>query len=284
MWWWRVGAFHTLACENLLFRYTSPSLLFSSSPSLCLPHTDLRLRSYLRFLVTQLEIVPIDVAECRVVPPLWQQMRTSYAWLGLICYSSSSLWISWPSMSSFLPHFRFHEDPARIFCTSKVSVSSSVLVEIPAATLALSLLEMDSMKSQQSAFLIESRKHQSCIVYASVANKDAIQNTTHLRCHSPPPPLSIIRPPRLVDTGMEDCALPPNSNKEALLKSNTVVDSHATSIFEACVDGLKGGEIGEVMGNWVNGVEGEGGRRGGDKVVDRRQGGREGGGGFVLMD
>lgn len=52
---------------------------------------------------------------------------------------------------------------------------------------------------------------------------------------------------------------------------------------EACVDGLKGGEMGEVMVYEVAIGLMELKERG-DKVVDRREGGREGGVGFVLMD
>ncbi|XAR67713.1 hypothetical protein NMG60_11002589 [Bertholletia excelsa] len=43
--------------------------------------------------------------------------------------------------------------------------------------------------------------------------------------------LSKIRPPRLEDAGLEDCALPPESIKEAFLKAATAVGSRAASIF-----------------------------------------------------
>ncbi|XP_004302907.1 PREDICTED: uncharacterized protein LOC101294382 [Fragaria vesca subsp. vesca] len=51
-----------------------------------------------------------------------------------------------------------------------------------------------------------------------------------------------IHPPRLEDAGLEDCALPPDSIKEAFLKAATAVKSRATSIFTSdddeddCVD------------------------------------------------
>ncbi|CAN0858614.1 hypothetical protein LINGRAHAP2_LOCUS7356 [Linum grandiflorum] len=40
-----------------------------------------------------------------------------------------------------------------------------------------------------------------------------------------------ILPPRLEDAGLEDCALPPDSIKEAFLKAASAVKSRATSIF-----------------------------------------------------
>lgn len=40
-----------------------------------------------------------------------------------------------------------------------------------------------------------------------------------------------IRPPRLEDAGLEDCALPPDSIKEAFLKAATAVKSRAASIL-----------------------------------------------------
>ncbi|PON88447.1 hypothetical protein TorRG33x02_158130 [Trema orientale] len=42
-----------------------------------------------------------------------------------------------------------------------------------------------------------------------------------------------ILPPRLEDAGLEDCALPPDSIKEAFLKAATAVKSRATSILTA---------------------------------------------------
>ncbi|XP_059640670.1 uncharacterized protein LOC132282875 [Cornus florida] len=45
--------------------------------------------------------------------------------------------------------------------------------------------------------------------------------------------LDKIRPPRLEDAGLEDCALPPDSIKEAFLKAATAVGSRAASIFSA---------------------------------------------------
>ncbi|KAM3699781.1 hypothetical protein ACB098_05G050300 [Castanea mollissima] len=43
--------------------------------------------------------------------------------------------------------------------------------------------------------------------------------------------LNQILPPRLEDAGLEDCALPPDSIKEAFLRAATAVKSHASSIF-----------------------------------------------------
>ncbi|KAM7486586.1 hypothetical protein LguiA_002595 [Lonicera macranthoides] len=43
--------------------------------------------------------------------------------------------------------------------------------------------------------------------------------------------LETIRPPRLQDAGLEDCALPPDSIKEAFLKAATAVNSRAASIL-----------------------------------------------------
>ncbi|XP_062013075.1 uncharacterized protein LOC133729552 [Rosa rugosa] len=40
-----------------------------------------------------------------------------------------------------------------------------------------------------------------------------------------------ILPPRLEDAGLEDCALPPDSIKQAFLKAATAVKSRATSLF-----------------------------------------------------
>ncbi|GFZ11792.1 hypothetical protein Acr_23g0001770 [Actinidia rufa] len=45
-----------------------------------------------------------------------------------------------------------------------------------------------------------------------------------------------IRPPRLEDAGLEDCALPPDSIKEAFLKAASAVRSRAASIFSASDD------------------------------------------------
>ena len=42
-----------------------------------------------------------------------------------------------------------------------------------------------------------------------------------------------ILPPRLEDAGLEDCALPPDSIKEAFLKAASAVKSGAASIFSA---------------------------------------------------
>ncbi|GAB2228107.1 hypothetical protein Droror1_Dr00009937 [Drosera rotundifolia] len=43
--------------------------------------------------------------------------------------------------------------------------------------------------------------------------------------------LDTIRPPRIEDAGLEDCALPPESIKEAFLKAASAVPSRAASIF-----------------------------------------------------
>ncbi|KAM7254572.1 hypothetical protein ACFE04_003952 [Oxalis oulophora] len=40
-----------------------------------------------------------------------------------------------------------------------------------------------------------------------------------------------ILPPRIEDAGLEDCALPPDSIKEAFLKAATAVKSRASSLF-----------------------------------------------------
>ncbi|XP_024035837.1 uncharacterized protein LOC102613008 isoform X2 [Citrus sinensis] len=54
--------------------------------------------------------------------------------------------------------------------------------------------------------------------------------------------LDTILPPRLEDAGLEDCALPPDSIKEAFLKAASAVKSRATSFFHEegapghCVD------------------------------------------------
>ena len=45
--------------------------------------------------------------------------------------------------------------------------------------------------------------------------------------------LHTIRPPRLEDAGLEDCALPPDSINEAFLKAATAVRSRAASILTA---------------------------------------------------
>lgn len=51
-----------------------------------------------------------------------------------------------------------------------------------------------------------------------------------------------IRPPPLEDAGLEDCALPPDSIKEAFLKAATAVKSRAASIFTASDDEETEGE------------------------------------------
>ncbi|KAL6972794.1 hypothetical protein U1Q18_026966 [Sarracenia purpurea var. burkii] len=48
--------------------------------------------------------------------------------------------------------------------------------------------------------------------------------------------LDQVRPPRLEDAGLEDCALPPESIKEAFLKAATAVGSRAASIFTTSDD------------------------------------------------
>lgn len=52
--------------------------------------------------------------------------------------------------------------------------------------------------------------------------------------------LDQIVPPRLEDAGLEDCALPPESIKEAFLKAASAVRSHATAIFSDFDDGSDG--------------------------------------------
>jgi hypothetical protein len=51
-----------------------------------------------------------------------------------------------------------------------------------------------------------------------------------------------ILPPRLEDAGLEDCALPPDSIKEAFLKAAMAVKSRAASIFTASDDEETEGE------------------------------------------
>lgn len=51
-----------------------------------------------------------------------------------------------------------------------------------------------------------------------------------------------ILPPRLEDAGLEDCALPPDSIKEAFLKAANAVKSRAASIFTASDDEETEGE------------------------------------------
>ncbi|GFZ08053.1 hypothetical protein Acr_19g0009900 [Actinidia rufa] len=53
--------------------------------------------------------------------------------------------------------------------------------------------------------------------------------------------LEKIRPPRLEDAGLEDCALPPDSIKEAFLKAASAVGSRAASIFAVSDDEEEGG-------------------------------------------
>lgn len=48
--------------------------------------------------------------------------------------------------------------------------------------------------------------------------------------------LEKIKPPRLEDAGLEDCALPPESIKEAFLKAASAVRSHAASILSPSDD------------------------------------------------
>ncbi|GAV64475.1 hypothetical protein CFOL_v3_07993 [Cephalotus follicularis] len=60
--------------------------------------------------------------------------------------------------------------------------------------------------------------------------------------------LNKILPPRLEDAGLEDCALPPESIKEAFLKAATAVKSRATSLF--ATTGSDGEE--EERSNCVN--------------------------------
>ncbi|KAL0010446.1 hypothetical protein SO802_005554 [Lithocarpus litseifolius] len=52
--------------------------------------------------------------------------------------------------------------------------------------------------------------------------------------------LNQILPPRLEDAGLEDCALPPDSIKEAFLRAATAVKSRASSIFATDLDDDEG--------------------------------------------
>ncbi|XP_068649167.1 uncharacterized protein [Aristolochia californica] len=45
--------------------------------------------------------------------------------------------------------------------------------------------------------------------------------------------LKIIRPPRLEDAGLEDCALPPEAIKDAFFKAASSIKSRAASMFSA---------------------------------------------------
>ncbi|KAH7858233.1 hypothetical protein Vadar_021574 [Vaccinium darrowii] len=127
--------------------------------------------------------------------------------------------------------------------------------------------------------------------------------------------LGKIRAPRLEDAGLEDCALPPDSIKEAFLKAATAVGSRAAPVFSSnsdeeeedgrsCVEdpwgeekpgddlvgvregvdpppgacvAEKGSGVGEVMGDEVAAGLTEAEERMGDKVVDGREGAEEGG-------
>ncbi|KDO56895.1 hypothetical protein CISIN_1g030069mg [Citrus sinensis] len=116
--------------------------------------------------------------------------------------------------------------------------------------------------------------------------------------------LDTILPPRLEDAGLEDCALPPDSIKEAFLKAASAVKLRATSFFHEedapghCVDdpwprakdvsddvvgvgafpdapgpcgAVKGGGLLEEGGDKVvvvgGGGDGEGDAAGGDRLV-----------------
>uniref|UniRef100_A0A803LEN1 Uncharacterized protein n=2 Tax=Chenopodium quinoa TaxID=63459 RepID=A0A803LEN1_CHEQI len=50
-----------------------------------------------------------------------------------------------------------------------------------------------------------------------------------------------IRPPNLEDAGLEDCALPPDSIKEAFLKAASAVGSRAASVFAGDDEEINGG-------------------------------------------
>ncbi|KAG5523348.1 hypothetical protein RHGRI_035239 [Rhododendron griersonianum] len=71
--------------------------------------------------------------------------------------------------------------------------------------------------------------------------------------------LDQIRPPRLEDAGLEDCALPPDSIKEAFLKAAIAVGSRAASIFEKdegrCVEDPWGEETGDDLVGVIEGVD-----------------------------
>ncbi|XP_058074351.1 uncharacterized protein LOC131223080 [Magnolia sinica] len=53
--------------------------------------------------------------------------------------------------------------------------------------------------------------------------------------------LNMIRPPRLEDAGLEDCALAPEAIKEAFLKAASSVRTQAKSIFPADDNEIDGG-------------------------------------------
>ncbi|KAA8541794.1 hypothetical protein F0562_022946 [Nyssa sinensis] len=62
--------------------------------------------------------------------------------------------------------------------------------------------------------------------------------------------LDKIRPPRIEDAGLEDCALPPESIREAFLKAATAVGSRAASIFSASGDENDNSECNCVNDPW----------------------------------
>ncbi|PSR96128.1 UPF0210 protein like [Actinidia chinensis var. chinensis] len=64
--------------------------------------------------------------------------------------------------------------------------------------------------------------------------------------------LEKIRPPRLEDAGLEDCALPPDSIKEAFLKAASAVGSRAASIFAVSDDEEDGGCVND---RWTDSVD-----------------------------
>ncbi|KAH7855153.1 hypothetical protein Vadar_021820 [Vaccinium darrowii] len=133
--------------------------------------------------------------------------------------------------------------------------------------------------------------------------------------------LDKIRPPRLDDASLEDCALPPDSIKEAFLRAATAISSRGASVFSSnseeeeegrsCVEdpwgeeklgddlvgvregvdsppgdcmAEKGGGLGEVMGDEVVAGLTEAKERRGDKVVDGREGVEEEGGEACVVD
>ncbi|CAK9177581.1 unnamed protein product [Ilex paraguariensis] len=62
--------------------------------------------------------------------------------------------------------------------------------------------------------------------------------------------LEMIRPPRLEDAGLEDCALPPESIQEAFLKAAMSVKSQAASVFYASDDESEANSVNDPQPNF----------------------------------
>ncbi|CAH1432654.1 unnamed protein product [Lactuca virosa] len=64
--------------------------------------------------------------------------------------------------------------------------------------------------------------------------------------------LDKVKPPRLEDAGLEDCALPPDSIREAFLKAATTVSSH---MFHHSDDELEGDCINDPLAGITSKVD-----------------------------